>query len=218
MFAFLGTTLLIVGTPGPATVSLGGVSMAYGLGAGLRYMAGLITGGSLSHFVLWAVISGGLWALASTIASPQVISVLEILVGLVAVGLLFWVAWKIGTATGGLKIEAASQAPGFWQGVMLNLVNPKVYAGMMSLYYAPGFDLGWSSSPAEFAFKFVAIVVLAIVTHVGWVVLGAWLGGLEISARKMRVMNLSFAAVLVAVTLYALWSLVGASVGVGSGA
>ena len=201
MIPFLITAFVIVGTPGPATISAAGVAKGFGFWPAMRYQAGLLTGGSATHFVIWAVISGGFLSLVAMLG-PRALEWATLGLGLVSVCLLLWVAWKIGTANSELRVDAADSAPGFWQGVMLNLVNPKVYIGMTPLYYGPGYQLGWDNLPLEFGFKFVAILFLAFVGHTAWVWLGATLNEIRMSPQQSRAMNIFFGVVLAGVTFW----------------
>lgn len=201
MIPFLITAFVIVGTPGPATISAAGVAKGFGFWPAMRYQTGLLTGGSLTHFIIWAVISGGLLSLVSLLG-PQALELTTLGLGLVSVCLLLWVAWKIGSAGGELRVDAADTAPGFWQGVMLNLVNPKIYIGMAPLYYGTGYQLGWNNQPLEFGFKFAAILLLAFVGHTAWVWMGSTLNEVRMSPRQSRLLNIFFGVVLAAVTLW----------------
>ena len=73
MIPFLITAFVIVGTPGPATISAAGVAKGFGFWPAMRYQAGLLTGGSATHFIIWAVISGGFLSLVAMLG-PRALS------------------------------------------------------------------------------------------------------------------------------------------------
>src|SRR5215471_18225409 len=82
------TSLAIMGSPGPATVSLVAAGSAYGVRRSLRYLAGIVAG---TWIVLVAVASG---ITAVLLAVPAVGAVLV----WASAAYVLWLAYRIATA------------------------------------------------------------------------------------------------------------------------
>src|SRR6478672_11480675 len=96
------TSLAIMGTPGPATISLTAAGSAYGVRRSLTYLAGIIAGTTV---VLLAVATG---ITAALLAVPAVRPVL-IAAG---AGYIVWLAYHIATAPPLAAQAEGSAAPG----------------------------------------------------------------------------------------------------------
>src|SRR5205809_1481771 len=88
MLELLLASLLIMGSPGPATISLTAAGSAYGLRRSLGYLAGIVAGTGL---VLLAVATG---ITAALLAVP---ALRPVLIGISAAYIL-WLAYKVATA------------------------------------------------------------------------------------------------------------------------
>ena len=207
MIPFLITAFVMVVTPGPATISAAGVAKGFGFWPAMRYKFGLLIGGSLTHFIVWIVISGGLLSFVALFGT-QATEIAMLGLGAVSLCILFWVAWNIGSSSGELRLDAARQAPGFWRGLLLNLANPKVYVGTTPLYYGIGYELGWSNVPLEFAFKFLVIFLFAFMSLTAWVWFGAAFNDRRIAPVYSRALNGVFGLALGLVTLWVGWLMI----------
>ncbi|MGN6378723.1 MAG: LysE family translocator, partial [Gaiellales bacterium] len=97
--ALMATSLAIMGTPGPATISLTAAGSTYGMRRSLAYLTGVIAG---TVAVLLAVATGITAALLAVPAvRPAVIAA--------AVAYILWLAYHIATAPP--LVESGDGAP-----------------------------------------------------------------------------------------------------------
>ena len=96
----------LMGSPGPATLSLAGVGTAYGVRRGLAYLTGIVIG---TTGVLLLIATG---VTAVILAQPVLVSVLTI----IAAGYILYLAWKIAVAPVGAREIATQEAPTLWPG------------------------------------------------------------------------------------------------------
>jgi len=117
MDSFTLAVLLLTITPGLAVLTLAGVGSAFGWRYGVSFLFGLFLG---VHLVCFAAISG----LAALIISDAVVRFILLLTSSAYLGCL---ALKIAFA--GTKIAfILAAAPGFINGMLLQLINLKSYA------------------------------------------------------------------------------------------
>lgn len=122
LLAFVMTMGFAILSPGPAIIACTRSAAARGREAALPYALGLAVGASL-----WCLFSVfGLTLLFQLV--PQLFTGLKIVGGVY----LVWIAWKMWRhAEDPLPPAAATDGPGFWSGIALNLSNPKP-----ALFYA----------------------------------------------------------------------------------
>ena len=192
MTAYVAAILLLIVTPGPGVLSLAGVGTAYGLRAGVRYLAGLWVGTN----VVLALVASGLAALVLADARVRLVLLLA------SAGYLLWLAWRVARAETGLAVENAARAPGLRDGIALQLVNPKGYAVNTTLM--AGFPLGWASAGWEVAAKVAVLNVLWVAIHLLWLAFGDGLRRLNPSARAQAWINRGMGATLPMVVVLAL--------------
>src|SRR6266511_3451325 len=96
----LVTSLAIMGSPGPATISLTAAGSAYGVRRSLGYLIGIIVGTTI---VLVAVATG---ITAALLAVPAVRSVLIA----ISAAYILWLAYHVATASP-LAAETATSDP-----------------------------------------------------------------------------------------------------------
>ncbi|PCD76505.1 LysE family translocator [Pseudothioclava arenosa] len=118
--AFLATTFVICLAPGIGVVYTLSVALAQGLRGGLWAALGC----TLATLVHLGVAMAGLAAVLHSSA------VLFQSVKFAGVAYLLWMAWGTLRSTGGLQVQAATEAQPVarlvWRGIMLNLLNPKI--------------------------------------------------------------------------------------------
>jgi len=116
---FLGTTLAVVCSPGPAAICV----VSQGAGNGVRKALSGISGIALANAVYFALSATGIAALI--IASHQVFNLIK------WIGVLYLVYLGVGAilgTAGGLKIERGNKMPHkklFLQGFIVEFANPK---------------------------------------------------------------------------------------------
>src|SRR4051812_30664667 len=114
------TAAVVMGSPGPSTMSVTAVAAAFGWRRSLAYALGLILGTSA---VLVAVASGLFTVLLSVPHAAPV---------LVAGSALYmlYLAWQIATAPPLGDKQASPAAPSLSAGFLLAIANPKAYVAI----------------------------------------------------------------------------------------
>lgn len=195
MLIYATAVFFLLITPGPGVLSVAGVGSGFGHGPGQRYLWGLCAGNFL---VGLAVVSG---LAAVLLATPWLRSVLLT----ASVAYLCWLAWRIATSGGRVAFRAAKTAPGWRDGIALQMINPKAYAVNTALFTGFGFLPGalvW-----EIAIKFLILNAIWIPIHFLWLWAGVTLRQLDLPEQYMRAINIAMGLSLVAVVVLALISI-----------
>ena len=168
-------------TPGPAVLSVAGVGSAFGVGSGVRYIAGLFVG---TNIVSIAIASG---IAAAVLANKDTRTFLL----LVSVGYLIFLAFKIAFAGSKIAFGAPMKPPGFMSGLILQTINPKAYAVGTTLF--TGFAFFPDNLVSETAIKFIIINAIWVPMHFGWLYVGAYLRTLNLASHIHRRINFMMA-------------------------
>jgi len=195
VLALIATALVVMGSPGPSTISVTALGSAFGLRRSLPYLAGVIIGTSV---VLVAVAAG----LASVVLSQPRLA--PLLLGLSALYILY-LAFAIATAPPLAETPAQALAPGFTGGLLLALANPKAYVAIGAVF--AGTQLGLRPELIETSVKTAILLALIVVIHLAWFGAGTAFAGLLRRPLLSRIVNLAFAAALVVTTLSSLRTL-----------
>jgi threonine/homoserine/homoserine lactone efflux protein len=179
------TALAIMGTPGPATISLTAAGSAYGMRRSLGYLLGIVAG---TVVVLVAVATG---ITAALLAVPAVRP------ALLAAGAAYilWLAYHIATAPPLAGRDAAVAAPGLAGGALLGVANPKAWIAIAAVFASARLAHG---TAADAAAKVAVLAVLIVVINAAWLAAGSSLAPLLRHSRRARLVNRCLAAVLVA--------------------
>jgi threonine/homoserine/homoserine lactone efflux protein len=183
-------SVAIMGSPGPATISLVAVVAAYGVRRSLPYVCGLIVG---SAFVLVAVASG---VTATLLAVPEVRS----LVIAVSAAYILWLAYHIATAPPLSAERAAATAPSLAGGTVLGVANPKGWVAIAAVFASARLADG---AAADAAAKTAVLAAMIVAIMSAWLLAGASLGPMLREPRRARIINAALAAALVAATALA---------------
>jgi threonine/homoserine/homoserine lactone efflux protein len=177
-------SLAIMGTPGPATISLTAAGSAHGFRRSLPYLAGIVTG---TLIVLLAVATG---VTAAFLALPAVRPVLIV----AAVVYIAWLAYHIATAPP-LGERSASVAPSLAGGALLGVANPKAWVAIAAVFASGRIADG---TTADAAAKVAVLSVMVIVINGVWLAAGASLAPALRDPRRSRLINRAMAVLLVA--------------------
>ena len=183
---FILAALALCGSPGPATVSLAATGAAFGSLRGLAYMVGIDAG----MVVVMAVTAAGVTSLV--LAIPGAAPVIALLAALYFIHL----AWRIATAPPLAQDAAQGSEPSFAAGVFLSLINPKGYAAMAALF--SGFVLLRGRPELDAAFKLAVLTAMVAAVNAAWLFAGAALTRFFRDPRTSRLINVTFAVLLVA--------------------
>lgn len=177
--------LALMGSPGPATLSLAGVGAAFGVRRGLRYLAGIMLG----TFCVLLLIATGVTGLI--MANPALVTLLTLVGG----AYILYLAWKIARApVGGQDPDAPS--PRFATGLALAIANPKAFAAIGAVYSSH--RLYEASLAADTFSKVLALTLVIVLVNSAWLAFGSSLSRFLRSPRSGRIANLVFALLLVA--------------------
>ena len=190
--AFILAGFALAGSPGPATLSLAATGAAFGARQGLGYLAGLVIG----MVLVMAIIATGLTALV--LAVPGVAPVVT-----VAAALYFlYLAGRIALAPPLAANNGGQRRPGFVAGLLLSLVNPKGYAAMAALF--SGFVLIRARLDWDALLKIAILTAIILAVNLAWLGGGTLLSRYFRDPRSSRLINVSFAILLVASVAVAL--------------
>ena len=183
---FFLASVALAGSPGPATLSLAAAGAAFGARRVLGYFAGILVGMVAVMLLVARGMLGLLLALPG--AAP--------LVTAVAAVYFVWLAWRIATAPPLTEEAGERRPPHFMGGLGLSLINPKGYAAMAALF--SGFVLLRGQVALDVALKIVLLTLLIAAVNAAWLWSGALLTRFFRDPRTNRIVNVSFAVLLLA--------------------
>jgi threonine/homoserine/homoserine lactone efflux protein len=193
LLALVLAAAVIMGSPGPSTVSVTAVGAAFGVRRSLAYAGGLIAG---TITVLFAVALG---VVALVLALPQGGRVF----GVVSAAYILYLAFRIATAPPLDSATGARAAPSFLAGFLLAIANPKAYLAIAAVFAGatvaahPGLDA---------AIKLAVLSAMIVLIHLAWLLAGVSLSRVLHDPLLSRLVNVALAVLLVAMTAMALLS------------
>jgi threonine/homoserine/homoserine lactone efflux protein len=182
-------SLLIMGSPGPATISLTAAGSAYGLRRSLGYLAGIVVGTAL---VLVAVATG---ITAALLAVPAVRPV----VIAISAAYILWLAYKVATAPA-LATHTTTASPSFAGGALLGVANPKAWVAIAAVFAS---ERVAGATATDAAAKIVLLSGMIVVINASWLLVGASLAPALRDPRRARVINVVLATALVGAAVLA---------------
>lgn len=182
---------VMMGSPGPATISVTAIGAAFGLRGSLRYTSGIILGTML----VLLVVASGVTAIFASL--PGMAPVLAI----AAAAYILYLAYRIATAPPLAARENGMAPPTFSCGFLLAVANPKAYVAIAAVF------AGASSGVAGLgvATKLLVLTLMIVAIHVLWLLAGAAFARFLRRPLASRIINLAFAATLVLTTALAAW-------------
>jgi threonine/homoserine/homoserine lactone efflux protein len=184
------TALAIMGSPGPATISLTAIGSAHGVRRSLGYLAGIVAG---TVVVLVAVATG---ITATLLAVP---AVRPVLIGIAAAYIL-WLAYHVATAPPLAADGASVPAPALSGGLVLGVANPKAWVAIAAVFASVRLA---AAAAVDATAKVAVLAILIVVINAAWLVAGASLAPLLRDPRRGRAVNVALAVALVAATALA---------------
>lgn len=183
---FILAGIALAGSPGPATLSMAATGAAFGIRRGLGYGAGI----TLGMVAVMALTASGVVGLV--LALPGLAPVVTLL----AAAYFIYLAYRIATAPPLAEHAADAAAPSFAAGFALSLVNPKGYAAMAALF--SGFALLPGRATLDAGLKIALLVLVIAAVNIAWLLAGSALTRLFRDPASNRIVNLIFAALLLA--------------------
>jgi threonine/homoserine/homoserine lactone efflux protein len=184
------TSLAIMGSPGPATISLVAAGSSYGLRRSLAYLAGIVAGTTI---VLVAVATG---ITAALLAVPAIGSVLLA----VSAVYILWLAYHVATAPPVAAQADVSKEPSFGGGALLGVANPKAWIAIAAVFASTHLT---DSAATDAAAKVLVLTAMIALINPTWLVAGASLAPLLRDPRRSRIVNVTLAVALVVATALA---------------
>lgn len=181
-------SVVIMGSPGPSTISATAIGAAFGFRRSLRYAGGLILG---TIAVLFAVAIG---VVAILLSIPQGAPVLAA----ISTVYILYLAFKIATAPPLASQSRHMAAPAFAGGFLLAIANPKAYLAIAAVF--AGSTIFAEDHALDAAVKTALLSVMIVVIHVCWLSAGASLSRVLHDPTSSRIVNVALAAGLVVMT------------------
>lgn len=182
----------LMGSPGPATMSLAGMGVAFGVRKGLPYLGGILFG----TFAVLVMIATGVTGLI--LAEPAVVRVLTVL----AAAYILYLAWKIATAPILSPTDRRAAAPAFSSGLVLAIANPKAFAAIGAVY--SGNTLVEGALLLDALAKISALTLVILTVNSAWLAFGSSLSSILSNPRSGRIANVIFACLLILSVAFAL--------------
>ncbi|MGR3501558.1 LysE family translocator [Pseudaestuariivita sp.] len=194
MLTFAAAIFFLIITPGPGVLSAAGVSAAFGMRAGVRYVLGLMIGNAV---VMLAVVTG---LAALILASPVIRTVLMV----VSTLYLLYLAAKIGLAGSRIAFIDAEKEPGVLGGFLLQPINPKAY--VVNTFLFANFPLYPDAYLTEVLVKALVFNAIWLPLHILWVWFGSALRRLNLPEGQQRAINVGMAASMLIVVALAFFA------------
>ncbi len=175
----------LMGSPGPATLSLAAAGAAFGARAALPYLGGIVLGTTGVLLLIALGLTGALLAI------PALGPVAAAAGG----AYLLWLAWRIAQAPPPGAREAGARPPGFAPGLVLALLNPKAWAAFGAVW--AGRSLVPGAPLEDAAAKLAALAPVVVVVNSLWLLFGAALAARLRDPRLGRAFNRALALLLV---------------------
>lgn len=185
-------SIVIMGSPGPSTMSVTAVGAAYGFRRSLLYAWGLILG---TTAVLFAVAIGVVTLLLSIPhGAPVLIAVSAIYI--------LYLAFRIATAPPLAEKRDRVAAPAFAGGFLLAIANPKAYLAIAAVF--AGTSIFGEDHALDAAVKTALLSLMIVIIHMCWLLAGASLSRVLQEPISSRIINVALAVSLVVTTAIAL--------------
>jgi threonine/homoserine/homoserine lactone efflux protein len=183
---------VVMGSPGPSTMSATAVGAAYGFRRSLAYAFGLILG---TTAVLFAVAAGVVAFLSSIPHGAPVLFAISTLY-------ILYLAFRIATTPPLAAKRDEVGRPAFAGGFLLAIANPKAYLAIAAVF--AGTTLFRESRALDAAAKTALLSVMIVVIHMCWLLAGASLSRVLQDPVSSRLVNVALAVGLVLSTAIAL--------------
>ena len=186
LLALVLVSAVIMGSPGPATISVTAVGAAFGLRSSFRYASGIILG----TVAVLLVVATGVMAILGSV--PKLAPLLAI----ASAAYILYLAFRIATAPPLAARADRTARPSLLGGFLLAVANPKAYVAIAAVLAGTSSDVGNPGTWANLAV--LALMIVAI--HVLWLLAGAAFAPVLRKPLASRIINLTFAATLILTT------------------
>jgi threonine/homoserine/homoserine lactone efflux protein len=191
LLALLLAATVVMGSPGPATISVTAVGAAFGLRDSLRYAWGIVLG----TIAVLLVVATGIVALLASV--PRLAPVLAVSSG----AYILYLAYRIATAPPLAARDTEASRPTWFAGFLLAVANPKAYVAIAAVF--AGASSGQEGAGLGLWLKLAILAAMIVMIHAAWLLAGAAFARFLRRPLASRVINLVFAATLVLTTALA---------------
>jgi threonine/homoserine/homoserine lactone efflux protein len=185
LVSLLIAATVVMGSPGPSTLSATAVGASFGFRPAVPYLAGLVLG---TVAVLLVVIAG---VLSLLVAVPGATPVLTV----VSAGYILYLAYRIGTAPPLSRQDPTTAVPSFGSGLVLAIANPKAYLAISAVV---GGTILSAMPVIDALLKTALLSGMIVLIHVLWLLAGASLARFLYDPVASRVANILLAVALAA--------------------
>ena len=191
LLALIIAATVVMGSPGPATISVTAMGAAFGLRPSLRYTSGIVLG----TIAVLLVVASGVTAIFA--ALPGMAPLLAV----ASAAYILYLAYRIATAPPLAARESGMARPTFTGGFLLAVANPKAYVAIAAVF------AGAASGAADLGIgaRLLVLALMIVAIHVLWLLAGAAFARFLRRPLASRIINLVFAATLVLTTALAAW-------------
>lgn len=193
LLALVLAATVVMGSPGPATISVTAIGAAFGLRNSLRYAWGIILG----TVAVLLVVATGITAILTSM--PGVAPVLAV----ASAAYILYLAFRIATAPPLAARDSRAVLPTFLGGFLLAVANPKAYVAIAAVLAGSATAAGADALGVPARLAVLTLMIVAI--HVLWLLAGAAFARFLRQPLASRIINLVFAATLVLTTALAVW-------------
>lgn len=180
------TTTLLLGSPGPATLSLAATGAAVGFRRGYPFLVGIIAG-------LTVAISAAGVGLASLFSNFDELRMAAQFAGAFYI---VYLALKIASSpVAADRSDSIKNDPKFRDGFVLNILNVKAYAVFLAVF--SGFLLPFDSVFLGYVVTGMVCIVVATFVDTAWLWFGGAIRHLFAEPRSARLLRVFFAALMV---------------------
>ncbi len=184
LITLVSTTVLLLGSPGPAPIALAATGATFGFRKGIPFLFGILTGIAVAI----TAASIGLAALFNTF--PQLKLSFQIIGGVY----ILYIAYKIASASA-VSAGEIENAPKFIDGFILNLLNPKLYAVFLAIYSK--FLLPADSLFVSYLFTGLTCFAIAVCVDILWLAFGRTLRHIFHQPKQARQIRILLASLMV---------------------
>ena len=181
--------MVVMGSPGPATISVTAVGAAFGLRLSLGYTSGVVLG---TIVVLLIVAAGVFGAITSLPGLAPVLSI-------ASAGYILYLAFKIATAPPLAESGSTATRPDLAGGLMLAVANPKAYVAIGAVFAGAASRANALSGST----RLLVLAAMIVAIHAVWLLAGTAFARFLRHPLASRIINLVFAATLVLTTVLA---------------
>ncbi|HLW91853.1 MAG TPA: LysE family translocator [Roseiarcus sp.] len=192
--SLLLASVVVMGSPGPSTISATAVGAAFGFRRSFPYVCGLVAGTAA------ALLLVAIGVVALLVATPYAARALS----LAAAAYILFLAFKIATAPPLDRGDRPAAAPKFLAGFLLAVANPKAYLAIAAVF--AGATVVADDHGLDAIVKTLLLALMIVIIHGFWLMLGSSLSRVLHDPKNSRIINVALAGALVIATAAALIS------------